>query len=271
MPRFQYISDIHLEFRQEYQTYTIPASAPHLILAGDIGNLVSSYGAYLSFLERHVGAYELIFLVLGNHDYYHAGPADTAEAARRLEAEPVLQGKVVLLDRRRYDVPGSSVTVLGCTLWSAIPAAAEAAVLDFVPDFRAIGGWDVAAHNAAHEADVSWLRAEVARAGAEGRALLVVTHYAPAVRGTSKPQYDGSAVGAAFATDLLRPGGGGGFGGVRCWVYGHTHYITDFRVEGVRVVANARGFPGENMDIADAKTDEERMHAFDITRTLTID
>jgi hypothetical protein len=30
------------------------------------------------------------------------------------------------------------------------------------------------------------------------------------------------------------------------WIHGHTHYCCDYQVGGTRVVANQRGYPGED-------------------------
>jgi hypothetical protein len=73
----------------------------------------------------------------------------------------------------------------------------------------------------------------------------VLTHYPPAVSGTSAPQHEGStssSLRAAFATDMSsRP-----FWGppVELWGFGHTHYCCDFMSRGVRVVSNQRGYEG---------------------------
>lgn len=83
-------------------------------MAGDIGRLVD-YDAYLGFLGAQAARYEKVLLVLGNHEFYGAEHQHGLEAARRLVREPSLAGRVVLLDRARWDDPGSDLTVLGCT------------------------------------------------------------------------------------------------------------------------------------------------------------
>ena len=51
--RVQLLSDLHLEIGQQYLSYTFPASAPFLLLGGDIGRLID-YDGYLKFLEAQV-------------------------------------------------------------------------------------------------------------------------------------------------------------------------------------------------------------------------
>lgn len=47
---FQINSDFHLEVGQQYFSLQVPASAPYLVPAGDIGRLVD-YDSYLDFLK----------------------------------------------------------------------------------------------------------------------------------------------------------------------------------------------------------------------------
>ncbi|KAK7605630.1 hypothetical protein BKA81DRAFT_226280 [Phyllosticta paracitricarpa] len=73
-PKFQIVSDLHLEVGQQYSSFDIPASAPHLILAGD-------YDAYLGFLRRQTEQFETVFLVLGNHEFYGITFGESIELA----------------------------------------------------------------------------------------------------------------------------------------------------------------------------------------------
>ncbi|KAI9754208.1 MAG: hypothetical protein M4579_004805 [Chaenotheca gracillima] len=80
---------------------------------------------------------------------------------------------------------------------------------------------------------------------AEGlqKAILVVTHHAPCVQGTSKPSDVSNPWSSAFATDLF---GGEGINSslsdVQCWIFGHTHYTTEFSYGTVKLVSNQRGY-----------------------------
>lgn len=131
-----------------------------------------------------------------------------------------------------------------------------------------------------HEEDVAWLRDEVRRGAREGRErrLLVATHHAPSLEGTSRPKDAGNPWSAAFASNVLDREGGDGWGeeGVQVWAYGHTHYCTDFRKSGVRLVANQRGsvLPGTEMARKEAEVWEERIKpelgAFDPRFTISL-
>lgn len=57
---FQYMSDLHLEDGQRYETLVVPKSAPYLILAGDIGCL-RNYNEYVAFLAAQCAQFDHVF------------------------------------------------------------------------------------------------------------------------------------------------------------------------------------------------------------------
>lgn len=260
--KLQILSDLHLEVGQQYSSFEVPVSAPYLVLAGDIGRLID-YSSYPDFLTRQTERYKKVFLVLGNHEFYGLSFTAAVLEAQRLVDEPSLKGKLVLLNRTRYDIlECPEVIILGCTLWSKVPEEARVAVTSKVKDFQKIEGWTVDDHNNAFERDSAWLREQVAEISKENGSLpqgqlkriMVVTHHAPSVQETASPKHVGNAWSSAFATDLLSHGT---WGDVHTWVFGHTHYTTEFEKSGVRVVSNQCGYvlPGsaENNDVQDKK------------------
>lgn len=246
-PSCQILSDLHLEVGQQYGSFNIPPAAPYLILAGDIGRLID-YDAYLGFLATQTTNFDKIFLVLGNHEFYGFSFTAGLEQARKLEQEPVLSGKLVLLHQKRFDIPNSKTTILGCTLWSNIPEEAREIVRIKVKDFEKIDGWTVDTHNAAHESDLLWLRAQTEQLqqenkskakGWSNRDIMVITHHAPSMQDTSSPKNVDNPWSSAFASDLLD---GMDWGDVKVWVFGHTHFSTEFWRNGIRVLSIQRGY-----------------------------
>lgn len=132
---FQVLSDLHLEINEQYLSFEIPVCAKNLILAGDVGRLVD-YDNYRDFLRKQTDRFELVFLILGNHEFYHDTFAAGLQKTRQLEQEPSLNGRLILLHRGRYDIPGSRVTIFGCTLWSKVPDKAEDIVRSKIQDFK---------------------------------------------------------------------------------------------------------------------------------------
>ncbi|OQD98626.1 hypothetical protein PENVUL_c069G07780 [Penicillium vulpinum] len=235
----QILSDLHLEVNRQYTLFDVPVVSKYLLLAGDIGRL-ADYDEYLAFLHKQTEKFELVFLILGNHEFYGGSFASAFETVRRLEQEPSLNGRLVLLHQRRYDIPDSNVTILGCTLWSDIPENSKDIVHYKIKDFQKIKDWTIDEHNAAHKSDLSWLHKEVQSiynthkinpTKLSKRSVLVATHHAPAMHRTSSPQHAQNPWSAAFATDLLSQP----WNGVNTWVFGHTHYSTEFKEKGIRV------------------------------------
>ncbi|GCB19086.1 uncharacterized protein L509 [Aspergillus awamori] len=237
---FQILSDLHLEVNQQYSSYEFPACAEYLILAGDIGRL-TDYNDYRNFLQKQTDRFRSVFLLLGNHEFYNETFDTGIEMAKQLEEDPSFDGRLIVLHQKRYDVPGSNVSILGCTLWSKVPQESAEVVQSKVKDFQRISDWSVDDHNARHDFDYSWLMKEVHSIHAENRtvakdskrrSILVVTHHAPSLQGTSNPKHAQSPWSVAFGTNILSEVPDG----VKVWVFGHTHYNTDFKEKGAIVL-----------------------------------
>jgi predicted phosphodiesterase len=270
----QILSDAHLEVGQQYTSYSFPVSAPLLLLAGDIGRLID-YEGYLSFLQAQVARYRKVFLVLGNHEFYNLDYESGVKEARRLAAEPSIAGDLVLLHQTCWDDDESNLTILGCTLWSALPVESREIVELAVSDFKSIKDWTAEKHNDTHTAEVAWLREQVKQVAGdkagEPRQILVATHHAPCKDGASPPEKLANLWSPAFATDLIQ--NDGSWDGVKVWVFGHTHYSTDFVRNGIRVVANQRGyfFPGQKVPVKRAKSKSKKdAHEFDDSKAITL-
>ncbi|KAI5457593.1 Metallo-dependent phosphatase-like protein [Mariannaea sp. PMI_226] len=240
--RVQFMSDLHLELNRQYATFDFEVKAPLLVLAGDIGRLVD-YEPFLGFLARQTVRFEKVFLVLGNHEFYEMSYEDGIAKAEELEKEDILGEKLVVMHRKRWDDESSRLTILGCTLWSSIPKKAEDDVTLRVSDYKMITDWSVVQHNACHAADLSFLTTAVSDidtlpAEAE-RLILIVTHHAPVIKGTSRPEHEKNPWKAAFSTDVLTRKE---FARVAWWIFGHTHFTTEFQRGGIRIRANQRGY-----------------------------
>lgn len=242
---FQVLSDLHLEINEQYLYFEIPVCAKHLILGGDVGRLMD-YDNYRDFLQKQTDRFELVFLILGNHEFYHDTFAAGLQKSRQLEQEPSLNGRLILLHRGRYDIPESHVTILSCTLWSKVPDKAGDIVRSKIQDFKKIQDWTVDDHNGSHQSDLAWLLSEMESIQSKNktqkrkRSILVVTHHAPSLQNTSSPQHANNPWSSAFATDILSEISKSS--GIKFWVFGHTHYTTEFKVQGIRVVSNQRGY-----------------------------
>ncbi|KAK4150205.1 Metallo-dependent phosphatase-like protein [Chaetomidium leptoderma] len=262
------LSDLHLEVGQQYSTFSFPASAPFLLLGGDIGRLID-YAAYRGFLESQIARYRKVFLVLGNHEFYGLDYQSRLDAARRLSEEPSLASELILLHRARWDDPDSDLTILGCTLWSDIPEESYGIVQAKVNDFKKIDQWTAQRHTAIHKEEVTWLREQVAQieAGPAKRRILIATHHAPCVEGSARPEQVSNPWTPAFATDLVDKEG---WVGVKTWVFGHTHYSAQLFRNGIRLLSNQRGYvlPG-SAALKEDSTKRKQGRDFDAALAIT--
>lgn len=200
--RFQVLSDLHLEVEQQYNHFNLRAKAPNLILAEDIGRLID-YDEYLAVLTRESKQFERVFLVLGNHEFYGTSRAEGLRKAQQL----VKESEVHLLERMIYKLTDSDVIVLGCTLHSFITREQRDMVHYRIQDFQKIQDWTIDEHNSQHEQDVMWLRYQITtiqqRKNGGNKRILIATHHAPAVIGTSRPEHSKNEWNSAFSTELI--------------------------------------------------------------------
>jgi hypothetical protein len=129
--RIQFLSDLHIEMGPLLPLPPIPVLAPVLALLGDIGS--PGAPAYAKFLEEQSARFELVLVLMGNHEYYKS--SIEAVNAKLLELAASLP-KVRFMSKSSFMLRG--VRVLGTTLWSNVPATAAAHVGMFMNDYRYI-------------------------------------------------------------------------------------------------------------------------------------
>ena len=239
--QIQILSDLHLEVGSQYKDFNIPVNAPYLVLAGDIGRLIA-YEPLLKFLTRQSqNLKKKVFYVLGNYAFYRTSRESGLATASKLEKEPF---RLYILDKTHSDI-NERVILLGSTLHSKITPQTREVVNSKIQDCRKIHHWTVDDHNAAHTDNVSWLHNQILTirsliSGGKDQTIVVVTHHAPLGRGTSKPAEEGNnAWSTAFTTDLIGRANLPAFEGVDWWIFGRSHYGTQFRKGGLRVVSKS--------------------------------
>ena len=245
----QLVADLHLEAPKSYDIFEILPKAPYLALLGDIGNAVSHQDDYLAFLTVQLRQFRVVMLVPGNHEPYHSSWDQTLDLLRTFEqdvSKDFSLGEFVLLDRTVFRLPDSNTVILGCSLFSAVPAESEMNVSMGLNDFFHIKDWDVSAHNKAHKRDLTWLNEQVA--ALEGSCdVMIFTHWSPSTDSRAvDPRHAGSPIGSAFSTYLTAEECFKD-SKVKVWAFGHTHYNCDFMVERsavspLRLLANQRGY-----------------------------
>ncbi|KAJ5024547.1 hypothetical protein PSV08DRAFT_378273 [Bipolaris maydis] len=280
---FQVLSDLHLDHESQYLTFHIPVAAPYLVLAGNIGRLID-YEQYLAFLIRRCNLYEKVYLVLGALEFHGVGWMEGLQLAHRLEKEPATQGRLEILYETRSDIPGTNITLLGCTLWSQIPKSDASAALRKMPEFDEVDGiqdWSVEKHNAEHERDLQWLVDELKNPSAgesslapgtsasrHQRQLIVVTAFAADLRGCLEPWQVDAPWASSYGTNLLdNPS----FSAVKMWISGATGRTCEFKKGQTIVVSNQRGRVGEHVTgaLKDGLSEKQKVGLFDVMRIFS--
>lgn len=205
-----------------------------------------------------------------------ASQKDSLQALRDFEAtisqersNGVALGDFRFLDRTRIDLDATT-TLLGCILWSDLSLASPHTydlITSRLNDFRVIRGLTEESYQEMHLRDRRWLEESVAEIADQepSRRVIILTHHAPTVSGTSAPHLLSSpdALTPAFSTPLestpccRRPT-------VTTWCFGHTHWSCDFVRKEVRFVSNQMGyrFRGENLE-GDVKFDAGKCVSID--------
>ncbi|RMD39640.1 hypothetical protein DV735_g5479, partial [Chaetothyriales sp. CBS 134920] len=247
----QVLADLHLEAPKAYDIFEIIPRAPYLALLGDVGNVASHKDDYLAFLTVQLNKFRTVLFVPGNHEAYHSSWPDTLKILRSFEDEVNKNdslGDFVLLDRASFKLPDTNVVILGCSLFSSIPAASEMAVSMGLNDFFQTDDWDVPMHNEAHQRDLAWLNTQVADLERSDVKIMIFSHWSPSLDPRAlDPRHAQSPITPAFSTDLSEEVC---FKSdkVKVWAFGHTHYNCDFtvqrtgNVEPLRLLANQRGY-----------------------------
>ncbi|KAI1463141.1 calcineurin-like phosphoesterase [Daldinia caldariorum] len=262
MTTIQILSDLHLEAYDTYADFEIPPRSPYLALLGDIGCVKKDEGKYLSFLSRQLANFRVVFLILGNHEPYYSTWDYSKQTMVQFEQQVRQErenhasiGEFILLDKKRYDIDsyGTSLTVLGCTLFSGVPSESMHDVSFGLNDFYRIGDWTVEQHTAEHERDLEWLNSQVKELKDSGRKVVVFTHHSPTRDDRAvEAQHRRSKRIAGFSTDLSdqycwRSND------VILWAFGHTHYNCDYidTQTSKRVCTNQKGYSGacEGFDV----------------------
>ncbi|KAF3038574.1 hypothetical protein E8E11_007069 [Didymella keratinophila] len=242
-PRFQIISDLHLETPLSKPAYThfsqpsnFPLEADHLCLLGDIG-LIADTVPLLTFLRSLLRRNPRlqIFYVPGNHEFYHMTLENALSKIRSwskaLNSE--FGARFHVMDRARIDV-SPTLTLLGCTLWSSVPPSQELEVAGALKDLdenHGICDRSILNHNADHLVDLGWLNRTVVAIETDEpeREIIVLTHHSPTTdpRANSKRFPPERPMNSAFRTDLsakscwTSPS-------VKVWAFGHTHFSCQF-------------------------------------------
>jgi predicted phosphodiesterase len=236
---FQYVSDIHLEMCVNASEY-IQQLQPHarfLILAGDIGN--PYYTSYAAFVTHASDLFETVFLIAGNHEYYHGSCMIDTESKIRSIVNEIPRKNVVYLQNEVYAIPNTMLYVFGSTFWSYIPESYMKTIKASVNDYTMIPYLSPTDVNELHRQAMSSLKRYVEEC--KDKQWIVISHHIPKfslLHENYQPYY---VLNHAFASNVQLADDPC----IIAWVYGHTH--TPCQKE--KFFCNPMGYPRENESI----------------------
>jgi hypothetical protein len=240
--KFQIWSDLHTEWYDSLINFPLirNVASENLILAGDIGCPATALEQYRYFLSDCSRKFKNIFLLCGNHEAYGTSLYNAKELIKNTIKE---FPNIHFMDKTRYDFPNTNVSMLGCVLWSKIQDHQQGRIKNGLNDFYRIENFTLKDYHNEHITDLTWLEKSILeiQENEPNRQIIVVTHHAPILEGTSHPQFDNSPITSAFASDLSylvkSP--------VVAFIFGHSHYSSNQVINGVRIISNQLGYPGE--------------------------
>lgn len=237
MQRFQYCSDLHLEFREneEYiRANPIQATANVLLLAGDILPFVN-LDRFAWFFDALSEQFETVYWIPGNHEYYHSDIRQRSGAFRE-----AIRKNVFLLNNQVETING--IRLIFSTLWSQISPGKELEIAQNMNDFHVIrkgqNRFLPADFNLLHSASKQFLQ-DALQNNENKQPSVVITHHVPTFFQYPE-EYKGSLLSEAFAVELhdfiatYQPD---------YWVFGHHHGDTpNFEIGSTQLVHNQLGY-----------------------------
>ena len=213
--KIQYCSDLHLEFPENLsyiQDNPIEPKAEVLILAGDIVPL-KDIENYTDFFDDISAKFKKVYWIIGNHELYFSDLKGSVGAFQKK-----IRDNVTLLNNTVVEIEG--VNFIFTTLWSRIKDENAFIISRWLNDFRLIsdgeGKLTTKKYNELFEENFDFIKASITNST---KKCVVITHHVPTLK-NYPPEYAGSEINNAFATDLDE------FieqSGIDFWIYGHHH------------------------------------------------
>ena len=195
---FQYASDLHLEFSENYdylKKFPIQSKADILILAGDIVTF-SQLEKRRDFFNYVSDNFEQVYWIPGNHEYYYGDIVRCS--GPHLEQ---IKNNVQLVNN--ITIKATDYDLIFSTMWSHISPPNERQIFDGMSDFYVIrNNWQVfrpADYNKLHQESLDFIQGEISNEN--GQQKIVVTHHVPTLMNYPS-RFLGSILNEAFAVEL---------------------------------------------------------------------
>ena len=241
--KFQYASDLHLEFEENTNfivSNPLKVMGDILILAGDIHVIGLENFMENPFWDWASKNYKQVIVAYGNHEFYKTLDLGTMTDGYKYKIRDNIYyyyNCVVTID---------DIDIIVSTLWSNIKKENEKACEMSVNDFRVIKyNGEVLkseAFNNEHKKCLEFIKKSMNESKAKTK--IIVTHHTPSDQLTAK-EFLGSDVNDAFTVDLtdyIKTCG------AKYWIFGHSHRNINKKIGGTSCLCNQVGYvsSGEN-------------------------
>lgn len=233
--KFSLISDMHVNHPQPKTPYD--KLEKFVIVAGDTDNGLGG----VKFLEKLKRKGHTVFAVDGNHEHYSnfSQGRDVEETETRFYS---------LLDQDYFlRLEEEKILIVGSNGWYRVEN--ELLWQNYMNDSRCCS---LSANHVNTLASQNTYRIKYhikyhLERLPEGWKVIVVTHTSPCLE-TLNPQFKGHYSNDWYWNPLMRKVLSDYRDKILVWCHGHTHHPNEKIVDGVRVICNPRGYPGENPD-----------------------
>lgn len=245
--RFRLLSDLHLEFHEDYREFVVPKIPNEkdavLLLAGDIHTGIDAQ----PFIEEMCARHRAVYYVLGNHEFYNHVVNRVREDWLALAVHTMPENFVLVDDTTHWI---DNYRIIGGTLWTNFNKGEYWAMVhakngmhdyDVIEYIEGDRKRRLLPHDTVklHAKTLDHIQRELATPW-DGKTI-VMTHHLPHPLCVPE-KFKAHPLNDAYMSNL------DDFiydNDIDLWVHGHTHDNVDMIMHGTQIVCNPRGYHGK--------------------------
>jgi predicted phosphohydrolase len=239
--KLRYLSDLHLEFikpnKIEGFIKKIPSGIDDIcILAGDIGCPYQlNYDIFMNFISKN---FKKTFIISGNHEYYNK--TKTIQETNEFMQKYFQKFNNISFLNNNYEIY-NNYCFIGSTLWSKI----------INPQFKIndvynIPNFDYIEYNRLNMLSVDFVEDTLKN----NENCVIITHHVPSnslidIKYKTKNMLPYNQWFYCNMDELIETNKNK----IKCWIYGHTHTVSNVMINGIPFLCNPIGYPNENVNV----------------------
>ena len=242
--KFQIISDVHIETMDDpiknfkHGKLWFPCSN-NLIICGNLGEVRSDM--YFKFLDEIRKHYRYVFVVLGPQEFFFS---DINTVLTKTQEYCKTAINVFFLNDTMFDL--GKVVLVGSTLWADMDLSNTQHLSTKYQNIKKNMFSSLSCQDTVqmHKKSAKWLESTLRIIDNTEKKAIVCTHFPPLITDVSNPKIEKETKNIGDATDLSK------LMEIKCvktWVFGHTHWKVDYKVNDIRVVSNPIGYTTEKI------------------------